>query len=66
MKSILLIAFMLSVISTAHAEKLAYPACLKPEGGWLQHVTRKQCVGKDVHGKWITMKQFKKLRNKVL
>lgn len=65
MKSLLLIAFMLSVATIANARPF-YPACLKPDGDWLEGVTRKECIGKDVHGKWITMKQFKKLRNKVL
>lgn len=61
MKSVLMIAFMLAVVSTsANARDSFYPACLKPDGDWLQGVTRKECIGKDVRGQWVTGKTRKR------
>lgn len=61
MKSILMLAFMLSVVSTAHAESF-YPACLKPDGDWVHGLTRKECVGKELRGHWYTAKVLKRAR----
>lgn len=59
MKSVLMIAFMLAVVSTANAGSF-YPACLKRDGDWLQGITRKECIGKDVRGQWVTGKALRR------
>jgi hypothetical protein len=37
-----------------------YPACLKPDGDWLHGVSRKECISKDIRGRWYTGRILKK------
>lgn len=39
-----------------------YPACLKPDGDWLHGVTRKECLSRDIKGRWYTPREIKKAR----
>lgn len=49
------------LVTSAHASSF-YPACLKPDGDWLHGVSRKECIGKDVRGRWVTNRALKKAR----
>jgi len=49
------------LVTSARAESF-YPACLKKDGDWLHGVNRKECVGKDVRGRWVTNRMLKKAR----
>ena len=63
MKSILMLMFMLSVMSTARAESF-YPACLNKDD-WVHGLTRKECVqkpSKGLGGHWYTGKVLKPVR----
>lgn len=55
------VLLLILMIVSPHAESF-YPACLKPDGDWLHGVTRKECVGRGVRGRWYTSSVLKKAR----
>jgi hypothetical protein len=62
MKSMFMLAFILAAVSTSASAASFYPACLKPDGDWLHGVTRKECVSRDIKGRWYTNSMLKKAR----
>jgi hypothetical protein len=53
--------FLILMIVPPHADSF-YPACLKRDGDWLHGVSRKECIGRDVRGRWYTNRVLKKAR----
>jgi hypothetical protein len=57
------LALIAILIPTLAGADSFYPACLKPDGDWLHGVTRKECVSKDLRGRWYGAKTMRAVRH---